>query len=80
MASQCGTASHCSSSLDCTDGCGKRFSLDHGLNCPNGGSVIRRHNEIRDVNGQLASLAYGHVTTEPVYRSSGTGGSDEGGL
>ena len=62
------------------DGCGKRFSLDHGLNCPNGGNVIRRHNEIRDVTGQLASLAYGHVTTEPVVRSPGTGGSDDGGL
>ena len=34
----------------------------------------------RDVTGQLASLAYGHVTTEPVVRSPGTGGSDDGGL
>ena len=25
------------------DGCGKGFSLDHGLNRPNGGNVIRRH-------------------------------------
>ena len=52
--------------------CGKWISLESGLN-------IRRHNEIRDVTGQLASLAYGHVTTEPVVRSPGTGGSDDGG-
>ena len=44
------------------DGCGKSFSLDHGLNCPNGGNIIRRHNEVRDVAGQLASMAYSHVT------------------
>ena len=41
------------------DGCGKAFSLDHGLNCPNGGNVIRRHNEVRDV-GQLASTGYSY--------------------
>ena len=39
------------------DGCGKSFSLDHGLICPNGGNIIRRHNEVRDVAGQLASVA-----------------------
>ena len=55
------------------DGCGKGFSLDHGLNCPNGGNVIRRHNEIRDVAGQLASMAYSHVTSEPVVREQGAG-------
>ena len=80
-ASQCGTVSQPLLQLPgLCDGCGKRFSLDHGLNCPNGGNVIRRHNEIRDVTGQLASLAYGHVTTEPVVRSLGTGGNDDGGL
>ena len=62
------------------DGCGKSFSLDHGLNCPNGGNIIRRHNEVRDVAGQLASMAYSHVTPEPVVREQGTGPSDGGGL
>ena len=47
---------------------------------PQCGNVICRRNEIRDVTGQLTSLAYGHVTTEPVVRSPGTGGSDDGGL
>ena len=46
------------------DGCGAAFSLDHGLNCAKGGNVIRRHNEVRDALGQLAALAYPHVTVE----------------
>ncbi len=50
------------------DGCGSKFSVDHGLNCPNGGNVIQRHNELRDAVGQLASLAYPHVTKEPIVR------------
>ena len=62
------------------DGCGSRFSVDHGLNCPNGGNIIQRHNEIRDVTGQLASMAYPHVTREPVVREAGTGDSIENGL
>lgn len=62
------------------DGCGSRFSVDHGLNCPNGGNLIERHNEIRDLAGQLASLAFSHVTREPVVREPGTGDSSECGL
>ena len=50
------------------DGCGALFSLEHGLNCANGGNLIRRHNEVRDVAGQLAALAFPHVTKEPVVR------------
>ena len=38
------------------------------------------HNEVRDVAGQLASMAYSHVTPEPVVREQGTGPSDGGGL
>ena len=54
--------------LGSCDGCGAAFSLDHDLNCAKGGSVIRRHNEVRDALGQLAALAYPHVTVEPVVR------------
>ena len=54
------------------DGCGAEFSVDHGLNCPKGGNVIERHNEIRDVTGQLASMAFSHVTSEPVVREAST--------
>ena len=59
------------------DGCGALFSLEHGLNCANGGNLIRRHNEVRDVTGQLAALAFPHVTKEPVVRH---GSGDEDGL
>ena len=52
--------------LGSCDGCGVAFSLDHGLNCAKGGNVIRRQNEIRDALGQLAALAYPHVTVEAV--------------
>ena len=62
------------------DGCGKSFLLDHGLNCPNGRNIIRRHNEVRDVAWQFASMAYSHVTPEPVVREQDTGPSDGGGL
>ena len=59
------------------DGCGALFSLEHGLNCANGGNLIRRHNEVGDVTGQLAALAFPHVTKEPVVRH---GSGDEDGL
>ena len=59
------------------DGCGARFSLDHGLNCANGGNLIRRHNEVLDVAGQLAALAFPHVTKKPAVRD---GSGDEDGL
>ena len=64
------------------DGCGAEFSVDHGLNCPKGGNVIERHNEIRDVTGQLASMAFLHVTSEPVVREASTarGERDQCGL
>ena len=58
------------------DGCGAEFSVDHGLNCPKGGNVIERPNKIRDVTGQLASMAYSHVTSEPVVREASTAGGD----
>ena len=62
------------------DGCGKAFSLDHGLNCPNGSNVIRRHNEVHDVVGQLASTAYSYVISKPVVREHGVGGNGDGPL
>ena len=53
--------SHC-------DGCGKAASLEHSLNCHKGGSVILRHNEVRDALGHLASMAFSPkaVSTEPL--------------
>ena len=43
------------------DGCGAEFSIEHALDCRFGGLVSRRHNEIHDVIGDLASLVWGNV-------------------
>ena len=59
------------------DGCGTAFSLLHALDCRRGGLVVRRHNEIRDALGDLASLAYKDVIREPVVRD---GDADSPGL
>ena len=48
------------------DGCGAEFSTEHALDCRFGGLVSRRHNEIRDAIGDLASLVWGNVVREPV--------------
>ena len=45
------------------------------INCPNGGNI-----QIRDVTGQLASMAYSHVTPEPLVREVGTGDPNENDL
>ena len=41
------------------DGCGAPTSVDHALNCRNGGLVIRRHNEVRDALGEMLAMAFG---------------------
>jgi hypothetical protein len=40
------------------DGCGQKFSIQHALECKNGGSVIKRHNEIRDELADIAAKAF----------------------
>jgi hypothetical protein len=49
------------------DGCGKSFSVEHGLSCKTGGLVGARHNDARDEWAHLCSLALGgsSVGTEP---------------
>ena len=42
--------------------------------------MIRRHNEVRDVVGQLASTVYSYVISEPVVREHGVGGNGDGAL
>jgi len=52
------------------DGCGAPFSLDHALICRKGGLIIQHHNEVRDAVGDLASLVWGQVVSEPVVRDA----------
>ncbi|KAL1462001.1 hypothetical protein WDU94_013856 [Cyamophila willieti] len=49
------------------DGCGdKQFSLQHALDCKAGGLITRRHNEIRDLMGELCDKAWGNCVKEPI--------------
>ena len=50
----------------CCDGCYARFTLQHGLNCPEGGLVKKGHDDMRDNNAKLADIAFGGVQIEPV--------------
>ena len=45
--------------------CGKKFSLDHALNCKRGGFIIIRHNRIRDFEANLLQQTCNDVETEP---------------
>ena len=48
------------------DGCGAPLSIEHALDCRFGGLVTRRHNEVCDAFGDLASLVWSPVVKEPV--------------
>ena len=53
------------------DGCGDSFTLYHALDCHHGGLVTRRHNEVRDAVGDLASLVWNPVRNEPNVKEAG---------
>ena len=57
------------------DGCGAPLSIEHALDCRFGGLVTRRHNEVRDAFGDLASLVWSPVVKEPVV-NDGSAGAD----
>ena len=51
------------------DGCGEEFNLCHALNCKKGGLVSARHNEMRDLNCDLCSLAgMTQIISEPLIQ------------
>jgi hypothetical protein len=57
------------------DGCNDRpaFDLDHALNCKKGGMVTWRHNEVRDVFGDLAHQAWNNAEKEPIIEETREG-------
>ncbi|KAL1453334.1 hypothetical protein WDU94_007478 [Cyamophila willieti] len=57
-----------------SNGCGQRgFDLNHALCCKTGGLITRRHNEVRDLLGELCEKAWGNVTKEPLVIEDGPG-------
>ena len=59
------------------DGCGESFTLQHDLDCPKRGLIIRRYNEIRDCLGDMAALVWPQVR-EPVVREDDPASGDPG--
>jgi len=57
----------------CCDGCDAPLSIEHALDCRIGGLVGRRHNEVQDAFGDLASLVWNPVIKEPVVSDSSDG-------
>ena len=45
--------------------CGEQFSVEHGLKCLKGGFITQRHNELRDLTGDLLAEVCKDVTIEP---------------
>ena len=61
------------------DGCSEDFDLCHALNCKKGGLVIARHNELRDLNCDLCSLAgLSQIISEPIVQESNENDELEG--
>ena len=61
------------------DADGEDFTVCHALNCKKGGLVTLRHNELRDLNIDLAKTAgFRSVVKEPIIKESNVEG--EGGL
>ena len=55
------------------DSCGAQCSIEHALDCRFGGLVSRRHNEVQDAFGDLASLIWSPVMKEPIVHDSSDG-------
>jgi hypothetical protein len=41
--------------------CGTSYNVNHALSCPRGGFIIARHNDIRDLTGELLNLVCNDV-------------------
>ena len=45
--------------------CGRSFNVNHALSCATGGFVIIRHNDVRDLTGELLKEVCNDVELEP---------------
>ena len=45
--------------------CGDLFNIDHAMICRQGGFIIQRHNELRDLEAELLSIVCNDVQIEP---------------
>ena len=45
--------------------CGAKFEMNHALNCPQGGLIIIRHNEVRDFLASVINKVQNDVEVEP---------------
>ena len=48
--------------------CGDSFTIDHALSCSHGGYLGLRHNEVRDLLGELLDETCSNVCLEPVLK------------
>ena len=48
--------------------CGDLFTVDHAMVCRQGGLIIQRHNEIRDLEAEMLRMVCTDVETEPVLQ------------
>ena len=46
--------------------CGLAFNIQHAMNCPRGGFIISRQNELRDLTAEIANEISNHVIVEPT--------------
>ena len=48
--------------------CGVVFNVDHAMVCRQGGFIIQKHNELRDLEAQMLKMECNDVQIEPVLR------------
>ena len=63
------------------DGCGARFTTEHGLNCKKGGLVNERHDDVADEWAYLGSLAFAPsaISHKPMVNEGNPRGRGNGG-
>ena len=48
--------------------CGNEFTCDHAMICKTGGFISLRHNELRDLTGNMLTEACRNVEVEPLLQ------------